>query len=186
MILSEIEYKIAEIKYTEREDGSFTYNFTPCYSVIDLLSPPVFQGIPGGSEVRILQELAPSAKRLTARYKTYETAVEIDGNVYRAVVIHSSSHDRRQQKKVKKQLAASQNTLEKDIRKLQTEFFCEADAQRAVDEARRRKGQLHVLDGEVQAYAARRPGRPPKDQPASTVTRYSRGLHVQGEQGGHR
>ena len=124
------------------------------------------------SETRILQELAPSAKRLPARYKTYETVVDIDGSVYRAVVVHSSAHDKRRQKKVEKQLATSRNALEKEIRKLQTEFFCEADAQRAVDEARRRKGQLYVLDGEVQAYAARRPGRPPKNRPAVTVMRY--------------
>ena len=42
-----IEYKIAKIEYTERDDDSFTYVFTPYYNVIDLLSPPVFQGIPG-------------------------------------------------------------------------------------------------------------------------------------------
>lgn len=42
-----IEYKIAKIEYTERENESFTYVFTPYYNVIDLLSPPVFQGIPG-------------------------------------------------------------------------------------------------------------------------------------------
>lgn len=43
----DIEYKIAKLTYTEREDESFTYIFTPCYNVIELLSPPVFQGIQG-------------------------------------------------------------------------------------------------------------------------------------------
>ena len=43
----DIEYKIARIEYTERADESFTYVFKPFYDVIDLLSPPVFQGIPG-------------------------------------------------------------------------------------------------------------------------------------------
>jgi hypothetical protein len=43
----DFEYRIARITYTEREDESFTYVFTPYYPVIDLLSPPVFQGIPG-------------------------------------------------------------------------------------------------------------------------------------------
>ncbi len=43
----ELEYKIAKIEYTEREDESFVYVFTPYYPVIDLLSPPNFQGIPG-------------------------------------------------------------------------------------------------------------------------------------------
>jgi len=43
----DIEYKIAKIEYIERADESFTYIFTPFYNVIDLLSPPDFQGIPG-------------------------------------------------------------------------------------------------------------------------------------------
>ena len=38
--LSKIEYKIAE-------DDSFEYVFTPNYSVMDLLKPDIFQGIPG-------------------------------------------------------------------------------------------------------------------------------------------
>ena len=124
------------------------------------------------SEIQILQEIAPSAKRPPARYKAYETTVEIDGNVYRAVVIHSSAHDKRRQKKVEKQLDASRIALEKDISKRQTEFFCEADARRAIDESQRRKGSLYHLNGEIQAVAVRRPGRPPKSQPAATVTRY--------------
>lgn len=123
-------------------------------------------------DIQILQEIAPSAKRPPAQYKAYETSVGIDGNVYRAVVIHSSAHDKRRQKKVEKQLAAERNALEKDVAKRQTEFFCEADAKQAIDDARRRKGSLYSLDGEIQAVAVRRPGRPPKDQPAATVTRY--------------
>lgn len=124
------------------------------------------------SDIQVLQEIAPSVKRPPAQYKAYETTVEIDGNVYRAVVIHSSAHDKRRQKKVEKQLDAARTALEKDIHKRQTEFFCEADARRTIDEAHQRKGSLHNINGEIQAVAARRPGRPPKDQPAATVTRY--------------
>lgn len=40
-------YRIARISYLEREDETFTYRFRPDYSVMDLLAPPVFQGIPG-------------------------------------------------------------------------------------------------------------------------------------------
>jgi hypothetical protein len=43
----DIEYKISKITYTERIDGTFVYVFEPYYTVIDLLTPPVFQGIPG-------------------------------------------------------------------------------------------------------------------------------------------
>ncbi|WP_165253331.1 recombinase family protein [Adlercreutzia sp. ZJ304] len=41
------EYCIARIGYTEYEDETFEYSIKPNYSVIDLLEPPSFQGIPG-------------------------------------------------------------------------------------------------------------------------------------------
>lgn len=40
-------YKIARIDFTEWEDGHFKYSFYPFYSVIDMLPPHLFQGIPG-------------------------------------------------------------------------------------------------------------------------------------------
>ena len=41
------EYHISKIEYIEREDESYSYLFTPNYSVIDLLPSSIFQGIPG-------------------------------------------------------------------------------------------------------------------------------------------
>lgn len=41
------EYHVSRIEYIEREDESYTYLFTPNYSVIDLLPSSIFQGIPG-------------------------------------------------------------------------------------------------------------------------------------------
>ena len=40
-------YRISKIEYLLREDESFSYTFTPNYSVIDLLSSDLYQGIPG-------------------------------------------------------------------------------------------------------------------------------------------
>lgn len=42
-----IEYLISEIKYTVWENEEFEYRFRPNYSVIELLDPSLFQGIPG-------------------------------------------------------------------------------------------------------------------------------------------
>lgn len=42
-----LTYKVAEIIYTEREDGNFVYVIRPNYSVMDLIEPNIFQGIPG-------------------------------------------------------------------------------------------------------------------------------------------
>jgi len=40
-------YRVSKIEYVLREDESFSYTFTPNYSVIDLLTTDLFQGIPG-------------------------------------------------------------------------------------------------------------------------------------------
>lgn len=42
-----LEFAVCRITYTEREDGTFRYEFRPNYSVISLMGPPLFQGIPG-------------------------------------------------------------------------------------------------------------------------------------------
>ncbi len=40
-------YRVSKIEYVLCEDDSFSYTFTPNYSVIDLLTTALFQGIPG-------------------------------------------------------------------------------------------------------------------------------------------
>lgn len=125
------------------------------------------------SEPQSLQKIPSSPSRPPAQYKTYETAVEIEGNFYRAVVIHSSAHDKRRQKKAERQLVSSLTILEKKIKKLRTEYFCEADARSVVEDVRKNnKGGLHVIQGDIQEDASRRPGRPPKNQSALTATKY--------------
>jgi hypothetical protein len=42
-----ISYRVSKIKYVLHEDESFSYTFTPNYSVIDLLTSDLFQGVPG-------------------------------------------------------------------------------------------------------------------------------------------
>ena len=42
-----IEYSVCDLALIEREDGSFRWEFAPRWAVVDLLAPPLFQGIPG-------------------------------------------------------------------------------------------------------------------------------------------
>ena len=42
-----IQYKVAVMQYIEYEDESYEYLLYPNYSVIDMLKPPMYQGIPG-------------------------------------------------------------------------------------------------------------------------------------------
>ncbi len=43
----DFEYNLSKIEYIEWEDETYRYEFTPNYSVMDLLPPRLFQGIPG-------------------------------------------------------------------------------------------------------------------------------------------
>lgn len=42
-----LDYRVADIDYTEWEDGSFEYRFTPDYEVMEMVPGGLFQGIPG-------------------------------------------------------------------------------------------------------------------------------------------
>ena len=42
-----IEYRVCRIDQIIRDDGHYSYVFIPDYTVIDMLSPPLYQGIPG-------------------------------------------------------------------------------------------------------------------------------------------
>lgn len=42
-----LDYRVADIDYTEWEDGSFEYRFTPDYEVMGMVPGELFQGIPG-------------------------------------------------------------------------------------------------------------------------------------------
>ena len=40
-------YSVSKIKYIQWEDETYKFIFTPNYSVISMLKPDIFQGIPG-------------------------------------------------------------------------------------------------------------------------------------------
>jgi transposase len=47
-----------------------------------------------------LNHTPATKKRPAAHYRGYETTVEIDGEVYRGIVVHSSAHDKRRHKRI--------------------------------------------------------------------------------------
>ena len=65
-------------------------------------------------------------------YKAYETSVTIDARKYRAIVIHSSAHDKRRQKRIERQLETERKALVKQCQEAaKTDYYCEADARAA-------------------------------------------------------
>ena len=119
-----------------------------------------------------LAETPTGVNRPNAEYKLQERVVNLHGTDYRAVVVHSSSHDRRRRKKVDRILAESQKALVAELGKLETVYFCRADAEAAAAKVGTLAGKMHSTVPEITETCRRKRGRPPKDGPASTTTRY--------------
>ncbi len=114
----------------------------------------------------------PAVKsRPDAEYKVHETTVVLYDVPYRAVVVHSSSHDIRRQKKLEKRIACSSDTIAKTLKHLQKVYFCEADAQKASHAAEKLSDSLHRVAVTIEPVEVRQRGRPLRNNPA-TVTRY--------------
>lgn len=112
-----------------------------------------------------LAETPAGKNRPCATYKAFETTVSLYGKTYRAVVIHSSSHDQRRRKKLDKAIAASAKALQSELAKQATTYFCEADARVAAARAEKLAGRLHAVTATVCAVEVRRKGRQ-TDKPA--------------------
>ena len=125
-----------------------------------------------------LAENVTATARPCAEYKAFETSVVLYGKTYRAVVVHSSSHDKRRQKKLDKAIATSAKSIKAELGGLQTVYFCEADAKTAAARAERLSDRLHKVVAAVRPVEVRRPGRPPANRPAPTNTRYELSLEL--------
>jgi len=106
-----------------------------------------------------------SAKRPAAHYKAYDSNVTIGGETYRAVVVHSSAHDKRRHKRLDKSVANERKELEKLNRNVRANrFFCRADAEK---EAARlsRLGIYHRVEAGITEIPCYGRGRPAKNRP---------------------
>jgi transposase len=114
----------------------------------------------------------PAVKsRPEAQYKVHESTVDLYGIPYRAVVVHSDSHDKRRQKKLEKRIACSADAIAKTLKHVQKVYFCEADARKASSQAEKLSDSLHRVSVTIEPVEVRQRGRPSMNNPA-TDTRY--------------
>jgi len=142
-------------------------NFTACGELID-------EAIQAESwqELGTQNEVATSPARPAASYRSYETRVTIDNTSYRAVVIHSDSHDKRRNKRIDRQLVKSEKKIAKQLKKQETVFYCEADARKAQAFCEALTAPLHYVSCTIESFEQRKPGRPAKNRPAQMQTKY--------------
>ena len=127
-------------------------------------------------EVGRLAKTAPSKNRPGAEYRVADRSVNLYGRAYRAIVVHSSSHDRRQHKRLERELKRSEQHLQAQLKGLlSTTYACETDAQAAAERARAQHTTYHRLSVEIEARPSYAPGRPKQDG-TRTVKRLDYGL----------
>jgi transposase len=115
-------------------------------------------------EVGALAQTKPTAHRPATHYKIYESEVVLYGKTYRAVVVHSSAHDKRRQKRIDRQLKKDHHTLEVKCTRMQKEeYFCRPDAEAAASELRKMSTDCYQVQVSVEERPRYKRGRPGKE-----------------------
>ena len=94
-----------------------------------------------------------------------EDVVTLYGKTYRAVVVHSSHHDQRRQKRLEREVQASSTTLAATVRAAaKQEYFCPADAEAAAEHAALQSA-YHRVEVVIEERPQYGPGRPSPKHP---------------------
>lgn len=120
-----------------------------------------------------LAEEPDRPKRPIAHYRAYDGSVELHGKTYRAIVVHSSAHDKRRHNRIDRMLKQDRQQLEADCKQATaTAYFCHADAQAAGEKLiRRSEAGYHRLRVDVEKVPKYGRGRPAEGKPRK-VLRY--------------
>ncbi|MCP4057357.1 MAG: IS1634 family transposase [Pseudoalteromonas sp.] len=118
-------------------------------------------------DIGILSEGSGSKKRPPAHYRYVESTVSIEDVTYRAIVIHSSAHDKRRQKRIDRMLKSDRNELEKEIKAATREpFKCRPDAEAAAARLSRiAEKSHHRFTHDISEIARYGQGRPKNGEP---------------------
>ncbi len=112
-------------------------------------------------EIGIIAETTPTQHRPGTSYRAYETEVELYEKQYRAVVIHSSAHDRRRQKRIERELQAESTNLQTDIKNaLKIDYACHADAEAAAERLASTKSTDFTITAQVEERPTSKRGHP--------------------------
>ena len=121
-------------------------------------------------EVGRIAKTPPTKNRPGASYRVQEASVTLYGKDYRAVVVHSSAHDKRRQKRLDRELRASGTEIGQVVKSSEKKtFFCRPDAEVAAAELRAQTTAYHRLQVWIEERHRYAPGRPKKNVPRTPV-----------------
>ena len=120
-----------------------------------------------------LAEQPTRGKRPIANYRAYDGSVELYGKRYRAIVVHSSSHDKRRHKRIDPLLKQDRKQLEQQCKQATaTGYYCYEDARAAGEKLIAKSGcRYHRLQINVEQVPKYGRGRPVEGKPRP-VRRY--------------
>jgi len=122
-------------------------------------------------EVGRISRTAPTKNRPGASYRVREESVMLYGKEYRAIVVHSSAHDKRRQKRLERELDASLKQVKAVAKACEKRVFsCQADAEAAAGEAMKQDTAYHQLKLRVMVQPRYAQGRPKKNTSRIPVT----------------
>jgi transposase len=115
----------------------------------------------GWEDIGIITETKPTKTRPGTYDRAYEIEVELYGKRSRAVVIHSSAHDRRRQKRIERELEAEHPILQAEIKKAcRIDYACRADAEAATARLSHTKATYYPITAQVEERPTYTRGRP--------------------------
>lgn len=112
-----------------------------------------------------LNETKPPSKRPAAIYSVNEQKVTLYDKPYRAIVVHSTSHDKRRLRRMDREIKKTEKELTQLLTKeMKREYFCRADAESAVNRLKKSMPISHGLNAQVYERVRYKRGRPKKDE----------------------
>jgi len=118
-------------------------------------------------DIGVIAQTEDTKKRPAASYKAFDTTVTIQERTYRAIVIHSSAHDKRRHKRIDRQLKKNKDELEQIAKKISAEkYFCQADAEAAALKLRGipKRSDYYQIQTSITKVDKYRRGRPRKGE----------------------
>lgn len=118
-----------------------------------------------------LNQTPAAKKRPAAYYRGFETTVELYGETYRAIVVHSSAHDKRRHKRIDRLLQQKRKDLETHCKKINSgPFYCRADAEAAAEKiTKAAANSYHKLQYDIKEVAKYPRGRPVKGKARTPI-----------------
>ncbi len=116
-------------------------------------------------DIGVTAHTKPTPNRPVASYRVAEGNVTLYDKTYRAVVVHSSTHDKRRQKRLDRELKESRQSLEKVIKKEKHPYFCRQDAEAALKRLEKTQARYYRIQATILEKVHYGRGRPKANRP---------------------